>query len=743
MLHQAYLEEVRQGALILLYRLLFVLYAEDRNLLPDESGPYADYSLTRMRQEIAARKAAGKPISGTFRTYWPKLSSIFQAISQGDDMLGIPPYNGGLFDPGAAPILNRAELTDAIVADVIFGLSHEADDGRGRGPRYINYRDLSVQQLGAVYERILEFGLRATVDSGVEIDADDDARHESGSYYTPEELVTLIIEQAVGPLVAERLERFTTACQALETDKRPLAERLARLAAVDPAEAILSLKICDPAMGSGHFLVSLVDWLADEVLDAMAEAPALVGWADYKSPLAARIAAVREAIVAQAKVHGWPIVENQLDDRHVVRRMVLKRVVHGVDKNPMAVELAKVSLWLHSFTAGAPLSFLDHHLRSGDSIMGAWVRPTVDALEARGALFNLGQIARVEQVAGLMAEIEQTTDNDIAEVHASREKFSTVTDAVQPVAQLFSLLTAERLMGIFDGAPKRPPDFRKLEGKPEKQLARARAEQKAFDRAAALQLVLEGTFGDPAKLASGEQRVASAELVRQLALLPDMPPDQSSLFPAISVDDRRRVVADELLREARALVEQHCFFHWEIGFPNVWSNLISSEPDGGFDAIIGNPPYVRQELLGEQVKRGLKKDYQSFDGMADLYVYFYEQGLKLLKPGGRMSYVVTNKWLKAGYAEELRSLFATKGWLEFIADFGHAKHFFPDADVFPSVLAVRKPISSEAEPQEARVCVIPRDAVPKKGLSAAVESATFRCRAPCSLERAGCSSPSR
>ena len=137
--------------------------------------------------------------------------------------------------------------------------------------------------------------------------------------------------------------------------------------------------------------------------------------------------------------------------------MVLKRVVYGVDKNPMAVELAKVALWLHSFTVGAPLSFLDHHLRAGDSVIGAWVGPTVDALRDRGALFNLGQIARVEQVAGLMAEIEETTDNDIAEVASSKEKFRTVAEATEPVGGLFSLIAAE-LMGVLDAAPKIAPD---------------------------------------------------------------------------------------------------------------------------------------------------------------------------------------------------------------------------------------------------------------------------------------------
>ena len=137
--------------------------------------------------------------------------------------------------------------------------------------------------------------------------------------------------------------------------------------------------------------------------------------------------------------------ESKLDDRHIVRRMVLKRVVYGVDKNPMAVELAKVALWLHSFTVGAPLSFLNHHLRAGDSVIGAWVRPTVDALQKRGALFNLGQIARVERVAGLMAEIEETTDNDVAEVASSKAKFGAIRYATSRWAALTRFVDDGRL----------------------------------------------------------------------------------------------------------------------------------------------------------------------------------------------------------------------------------------------------------------------------------------------------------
>jgi len=757
-LDAAALGELSEGALILLYRLLFVLYAEDRNLLPDENGPYADYSLTRLRGEVADKKARGTPFSDRMKSYWSRLDGIFQAIAHGDDGLGIPPYNGGLFDPAAAPILARIELADTVVADILFRLSH-IDKSDGRPPKYINYRDLSVQQLGSVYERILEHGLKVE-DGRVVVAQDAAARKSSGSYYTSEELVALIIERAVGPLASERVGAFKTTAASLARSTRTQDARLAELLPLDPASLLLELKICDPAMGSGHFLVSLVDWLSDRVLEAMAEAAAAVTFADYVSPLAGRIESIRGRILAEAKAHHWPVAESQLDDRHIVRRMVLKRVVYGVDKNPMAVELAKVSLWLHSFTVGAPLSFLDHHLRCGDSIIGAWTRPTIDTLRARGALFSTATFTRVESAARLMESIEETTDSDIAEVAASKTAFGVVAEATQPIASFFSLLTAERMMGIFDEAPKRaPPALEKMAGKPERQLRVWREQTLAFEAASAFGLVLEGAFGDPVKIASGEVRIA-----------PSLPSPASGGGLGWGVDERRRVLADRLVAEARERAARHRFFHWEIGFPNLWSHLLSAEPKGGFDAVIGNPPYVRQELLGDEMKRALKADYSAYDGMADLYVYFYEQGVRLLRPGGRLSYVVTNKWLKAGYAEALRELFATKGQVEFVADFGHAKHFFPDADVFPSVVVVRKPeVGAYAprshmvrdaslraaphhegsleppHPEEARravskdegvpehgrdgdvvqVCVIPRDAVPEKGLSAAVAAATY------------------
>ena len=289
------------------------------------------------------------------------------------------------------------------------------------GKKYINYRSLSVQQLGSIYERLLEYEV-VCADGRVAVRPNIFARRGSGSYYTPDDLVQLILAETLEPLVEARKQAFRSRIDELADSNVPEHERLLQIRALDPATALLDLKVCDPAMGSGHFLVSLVDLMADQVIAAIAEAEIDVpeAWGDYVSPLIERIDTIRGTILANAEQRGWTLDPNQLDDRHIIRRMVLKRCVYGVDKNPMAVELAKVSLWLHTFTVGAPLSFLDHHLRCGDSLFGAWVRPAIDKAEQQGGLFLREHLNRATHAAAPMQTIEELTDAEIAETRALR-----------------------------------------------------------------------------------------------------------------------------------------------------------------------------------------------------------------------------------------------------------------------------------------------------------------------------------
>jgi len=151
---------------------------------------------------------------------------------------------------------------------------------------------------------------------------------------------------------------------------------------------------------------------------------------------------------------------------------------------------------------------------------------------------------------------------------------------------------------------------------------------------------------------------------------------------------------------------------WPAAFPEVFAQ-------GGFDVVVGNPPYVRQELL-TPFKPWLEAHYQTFHGMADLYVYFYELGVRVLKPGGLLSFIVTNKWMKAGYGEPLRRFFSEKAWVKSVVDFGHAKQIFEEADVFPSIIVVEKPTEAP-KPKTARLCTIPREQLRFDDLSVQIE----------------------
>ena len=671
----ASLSEVREAALILLYRLLFILYAEDRNLLPVRDSRYDDYALReKVRADIGRRKDLGDVFSASAARYWSIIDDLCRAIDSGDASIGLPPYNGGLFDRQRTPLLGQVRLSDALMADAVDALSFErTPDGR----RYINYRDLGVQQLGSIYERLLEREI-VRQDGAITVRPNIFARRDSGSYYTPDDLVGLIIRQTVDPLIQARVDAFVAETSQTRSDALADDRRIGRLKRLDPAEKILDLKVCDPAMGSGHFLVNLVDHLSDRVIETMAEAEAATD--GYISPVNERIDNIRNAIIANAENRGWSVDPGQLDDRHIVRRMVLKRCVYGVDKNPMAVELAKVSLWLHTFTVGAPLSFLDHHLRCGDSLFGAWVRPTLDRAEEHGVVFLRAPLARAMRAAAPMQIIEGLTDSEIAEAHRSADVFAEVSEMTAPLDAFLSLYFAFAWMRLRD------PD-----------------DAKAF------KFWLSGLYGDPVARALEplDANVGDEPLAERFA---------------------------DMQHAARRLISTQRFLNWQVAFPGVWSQWEDSGLHGGFDAVIGNPPWDRMKL--QQVewfaarrreiamapraadrKRLIAKLHESDDPLArdyayaseeaalalhmaraggdypllsggdvNLYSLFVERAMRLVKPGGLVGLLVPSGIASDKTAARFFKGVATEGRLKALFDFENrrtrfdATPFFPDVD---------------------------------------------------------------
>lgn len=548
---RAYLDEVRNAALILLYRLLFVLYAEDRHLLPVRDERYYEYSLRRLREDIRDRRDQSAALSATAARTWDNLRNLFSAIARGDSALGLPAYNGGLFEDEQTPLLARARVPDAQLAPLIDELSRRSDDLL-RG--WINYRDLSVQHLGSIYERLLEFRLEPN-GSRIVAGPSSFARKVSGSYYTHDDLVKLIIGEAIGPLLDEKHAAFDAHLEESKRRREFKRPDWQQLDSLDPASCMLDLRVCDPAMGSGHFLVSLVDYLADQVLESVAHAGEAVAgqlWArkvenPWVSPVVARIEDIRNRILAGARDHGWAVAPEQLDDRHIVRRMILKRVIHGVDKNPMAVELAKVALWLHTFTVGAPLSFLDHHLRCGDALHGERIEVVRRGLIDFGVMFQEHELQRLEAAARHMSEIANLTDVDVAEAHHSKELLDQIEDELAPLKALQDFWRALRWL------EPAWPDPRKL-GRKEDEFAKGIAE------------LLSGRHNLAGVVAAGRVGGRGHDIDR----------------------------ANAVLAQVQALAQREHFLHWPTAFPGVWADVDPARR--GFDAVIGNPPWDRIKL---------------------------------------------------------------------------------------------------------------------------------------------------
>ncbi|MFI5023222.1 MAG: Eco57I restriction-modification methylase domain-containing protein [Alphaproteobacteria bacterium] len=723
-LTDAELEEVRRASLTLLYRLLFVLYAEDRRLLPVDHEGYAVYSLDRIRDDIAERLDRHEVLSDRIGTRYDTLRGLFAAIDKGEPKLGLPPYNGGLFRPVEHRLLETIRLPDSVIALVVDTLSRRQE---GERRLRINYRDLSVQQLGSIYERLLEFAVVSDADKIARIQPNLFARKSSGSYYTPDELVRLIVERTIGPLLDERQRAFDEAAARLKSDRRPKAERIAELRTLDPATAFLSLRICDPAMGSGHFLVTLVDVLADRTLPAMddAKAKSRAALGDdpaYRSPIQDRIEAIRERIRERAMAEGWRVADSQLDDRHIVRRMILKRTVYGVDKNSMAVELAKVSLWLHTFTVGAPLSFLDHHLRCGDSLFGEFVRPVEDLLYRRGSLALARPLRDAKRSVIEMSIVEEMSDADLTEVERSETSFAQVEPATRPLNALLDFFHALRWLD-------RLPTAKVSGGKGQTKRPASGIPSKADPVAS----ILDGALGDPVDVIAGKGTAVLTVRPRTGEMFPGTKPEQMDLVHP-HIDAKKHAEALAILSETRAIAARERFLHWQSAFPGVWDNWESAEPTGGFDAVIGNPPWDRiklqevewfatrrPEIAKQQrasdrtrmianLKKGADPIYADYEraaeiaesaarvardsgyyplmsgGDVNLYSLFVERAQALAKPDGMVGLLVPSGIAADKGASAFFGGIASTGRLAALLDFENRRTrldlgpFFPDVD---------------------------------------------------------------
>lgn len=640
------LRRVHDNALIVLYRLLFIFYAEDRGLLPCDESPYRAYSLRELQREVNRKLLQADSYQPFATGLWCRLCDLFRLIDQGYPEGGMPEYNGGLFSPAAFPEIayvaqdgcRRWEAPDHLLAQVIDLLAYERRPGASAGHSDIDYATLAVQHLGSIYEGLLELkprlaseplvevvrggrsafqpaaqvpspdpNARRIEQDGVYLVTDRGERKATGSFYTPKYIVDYIVEHTVGPLVdaaARRVSEMRPAVQAevaelerrrqtmadssLESERRQAADLGRQIETVKARllEPYLTLKVLDPAMGSGHFLVGAADFLSL----AMATDPNLPPPADIGGE----------------------------EPQFYYKRLAVEHCLYGVDLNPLAVELAKLSLWLHTVSRGKALSFLDHHLRCGNSLLGASL---IEDLATEPPRLRRGKAVRERD--GQMAFAFTET------------------------------LRARQLQYLLD-------TFRRIAEAPAGDAAAERAKAHWY---AEMDAVRE-RFRQVANLWLAPYfgvEVTAEQYGRAVAALRD------GAFAELA--------GEEWFVAAQAVAAEKRFFHWELEFPEAFLSPAGPLPEAerGFDAVICNPPYVRVRTL-KRVAPDVASYYEACGRYRcathvwDVYMLVAEQGAALARPAGRVGLIVPIQTLHQPNNETLRSILLDETGLERVLD---------------------------------------------------------------------------
>ncbi|MHB8597430.1 MAG: Eco57I restriction-modification methylase domain-containing protein [Ktedonobacteraceae bacterium] len=628
------LEPYFAGTLTFLYRLLFLLYAESRDLLPvREMHGYYPHSLKLLKEQIAqktnnvedeAPDYIRQSYSNSSTVFYDSLQELFHTVDKGNPDLNVPIYNGGLFvtqpnmgddapEMQAARFLATHKIPDRALALGLDRMSRDLDDKR-HDLAFIDYKSLGVRQLGSIYEGLLEFKLRvAPVEMALVKDKKDvelvipctEAREQkltilkdgrgkdapdrtyprgkvylendrrerkaTGSYYTPDYIVKYIVENTVGPILTQKLESLRPIFREAELtlrNERAKAEALKKQRLLTRGdlpeqetynryrstlnEQFFDLKVLDPAMGSGHFLVEAVDYITDQMVKFLTA----FKW----SPVLHELAQTRRAIQQEMEEQKVTVDVSKLTDINLLKRQVLKRCIYGVDLNPMAVELAKVSLWLDCFTLGAPLSFLDHHMKAGNSLIGGNVKDVQDALS--GTLWS-SQFSYLLNATELMRRVGSLSDITASQVAESRTAYRGAYDALAPFKRLLNVWVSEYFAN------------------------------------------------------KGAQNTTRHEAGPILD-------NETNNFANLSSNDR------QIIQTAEQLTTTKRFFHWELEFPEVFYDAAQRKENGGFDAVVGNPPYGRYEMLDEGTKTYIRQIGLCF-GSGDISEAFMDKTARLSK----------------------------------------------------------------------------------------------------------------
>ena len=647
--------ELYEAGLTVMMRLVFLLAAEERGLLLLGEPRYDSfYAVSSLRMQL---RADSEEILERRRSSWSRLLALFRGVFGGIDhpTLRLPALGGSLFDPDRYPFLEgrekgtcwRTDRAEPLPIDdrTVLLLLEAIQTFEGRT---LSYRALDVEQIGHVYEGLLERTVKRVEDVTLELESATKAKSprmtlgevESAHLDGADSVVELVKERSERsePAIRNSLERaaddrlaarLLTVCRGniglrdriapyapllrtdpwgyplvhqegafvvvLAADRREsgthytpkslteqiVGETLTPVAYRGPAEGkapedwelksseeLLDLKICDPAMGSGAFLVQTCRWLADRLLEAWSIAEDTGKQIDNEG-----------RIVVAGDVGGYDPISPDAEGRMILaRRIIAERCLYGVDRNPLAVELAKLSLWLTTMSKGRPFGFLDHNLRSGDSLLGIHDLAQLVELDMNPSgntqlrLFGRTIRSAVEKALGLRGQLRSIPIRDIHDVEAMA-----ALDARSRAELELPTLIANALVGIV------------------------LVEERAGERAARIET-----------LASFSDAAANGDTPAKDKLLSD------------GKSDLARDTVDGLARRP---------FHWPLDFPEVFIRAGS-----GFDAIVGNPPFLGNRLwkssLGDRFQRQSQMVLGDAPGKIDLSVVFHRRASDLLRSQG-------------------------------------------------------------------------------------------------------------
>ena len=445
---QPRLEDIYEHSVILLFRLLFIVYFEDKNRTLLNTHPcYSQHSLNSIYQQL---RNGGEKRAALHDGFYA-LKRLFSILNEGDEDLNIPLFNGGLFDPTRAPLLCTPKVfTNAELTTVFEKLLFKTERGNTLFEIRRDFKNMSVTHLGRIYEGLLEFRFERTQETEIYLEyLIAGSKKPIESYFDVYDAAHIKKQKGFKALreinIAAGTLRLKSASNSRKSSAsyytpQSLSERLVK-AGIDNALAkgrpLIELRILDNACGSGHFLVESLNYLTDLALAAL----------ETDVHLQTLVLEEREKINEQFNTLN---LTYEPEDAHILKRALLKRCIFGVDLNPFAVELARLSLWMDSFIFGTPLSFIEHHIQQGNALIGASI---VDFIkhntpkEVQNDLFVDDLRSRFNELAQVMQELDNLRDTTKEEVAQSKQLWKTrITPRLTLLSRALSFISTRRLL---------------------------------------------------------------------------------------------------------------------------------------------------------------------------------------------------------------------------------------------------------------------------------------------------------